>query len=102
MLKVEQSVQEYEEYLESVGEIEYSDRMKSYIETYMQGAFTDHFMAFQQTYQIYEQDRNLTHEAYDFLPGHFEFARLHWPDRAMEYRQIYKYHEDRWERFWTD
>jgi hypothetical protein len=102
MNKVEDSATEYREYLDSLGEIERSDKMHEYIRQFEELAQQDHLFAFTETYKIYESDRELTHEAYTWLELHFEYVRQNWPEVAPSYRQVYTYYEDRWERFWTD
>ena len=102
MTKVEDASVEFEEYLDSLGDIRRSDKMNEQIEEFEKLAQQDHLFGFTETYKTYESDRELTHEAYSWLELHFEFVREHWPDVAPSYRQVYTYYEDRWERFWTN
>ncbi len=100
--KIEDFVTEFEEYSAGLDPAKDSDRRKELIKQFLKLAQEDHEYAFEETYKMYEKDKELSHPAYKELAARVEFVKQHWPDLESRYRVIYTQHELAWDRRWKD
>jgi hypothetical protein len=99
--RVEAAVTEFEAYTATLPRDHRSDRIDALIEEFNTLAQQDHLYAFQETYSIYEKDRELNHPAYQNLKVHYEWAKQHWPERAAAYEKIFHEAETKWADRWA-
>jgi hypothetical protein len=100
MTAVEGLAQEQQQYIETLKDIELSQRMELLETEFTKLAQDDHFFCFSEVCRLSVDDRKLEHPAYAALRQHYEFVNQNWSSLAIEYLKVFDDSERDWRMKW--